>query len=76
VKQLHVGQLVVPLIRDPGVTGQESWQEYIVIPASGAVPVPDALCDETALQFLIDSWTGYKSFILPVNFLAKAACKA
>ncbi|HEX8853364.1 MAG TPA: zinc-dependent alcohol dehydrogenase family protein [Pyrinomonadaceae bacterium] len=51
VAHLNVGQRVIPL----GVAG--TWQEYIVAPAAQVIPVPDAVSDQTAAQFVVNPLT-------------------
>ena len=38
MSQVQVGQRVVPLIQRPDLTGQGTWQEYIVLPETYVVP--------------------------------------
>ena len=37
--------------------GQGSWQEYVAVPASNFIPVPDSVPDESAAQFLVNPVT-------------------
>jgi NADPH:quinone reductase-like Zn-dependent oxidoreductase len=66
VKHLSVGQRVVPMtgIRSPALTGQGTWQEYIVVPATSAIPVPNSVSDEVASisQFFVNSWSVFANF--------------
>lgn len=48
-----VGQRVIPL----GVAG--TWQEYLVVPATQAVLVPDAMADNVAAQFVVNPLTAW-----------------
>jgi NADPH:quinone reductase-like Zn-dependent oxidoreductase len=47
------GQRVIPL----GVAG--TWQEYLVVPASQALPVPDTMPDSVAAQFVVNPLTAW-----------------
>ncbi len=47
----EIGQRVIPL------GGAGKWQEYIVV--QQAVPVPDAITDQTAAQFIVNPVTAY-----------------
>ena len=49
----QVGQRVIPL----GVAG--TWQEYLVVPAAQAIPVPDAMPDSFAAQFVVNPLTAW-----------------
>ena len=53
VAHLRVGQRVIPL----GVAG--TWQEFIVAPAAQLIPVPDAVGDQTAAQFVVNPLTAW-----------------
>jgi len=53
VKHLRAGQRVIPL----GVAG--TWQEFIVAPAAQLIPVPDAVGDRTAAQFVVNPLTAW-----------------
>lgn len=53
VKHLRAGQRVIPL----GVAG--TWQEFIVAPAAQLIPVPDAVNDQTAAQFVVNPLTAW-----------------
>lgn len=55
---MHVGQRVYPMFLHTDETGQASWQEYIVVPASDVFVIPDSLSDEVASQFITNPWTG------------------
>lgn len=37
--------------------GHGSWQEYVAVPASNFIPVPDSVPDEAAAQFLVNPVT-------------------
>ena len=37
--------------------GNGSWQEYVALPASNFIPVPDSVTDESAAQFLVNPVT-------------------
>lgn len=50
------GQRVVPLMW-LGEPGNGSWQEYVVLKEDSVVPIPDAIPDEDAAQFVINPWT-------------------
>ncbi|HVF57751.1 MAG TPA: zinc-dependent alcohol dehydrogenase family protein [Pyrinomonadaceae bacterium] len=53
VKNLGVGQRVIPL----GVQG--TWQEYILAAGTQLIPVPDAVSDQTAAQFVVNPLTAW-----------------
>lgn len=53
VTHLRAGQRVIPL----GVAG--TWQEFIVAPAAQLIPVPDAVGDQTAAQFVVNPLTAW-----------------
>jgi NADPH:quinone reductase-like Zn-dependent oxidoreductase len=53
VAHLRAGQRVIPL----GVAG--TWQEFIVAPAAQLIPVPDAVGDQTAAQFVVNPLTAW-----------------
>ncbi len=53
VTHLRAGQRVIPL----GVAG--TWQEFIVAPAAQLIPVPDAVSDQTAAQFVVNPLTAW-----------------
>ena len=53
VTHLRAGQRVIPL----GVAG--TWQEFIVAPAAQLIPVPDAVNDQTAAQFVVNPLTAW-----------------
>jgi NADPH2:quinone reductase len=53
VGHLRAGQRVIPL----GVAG--TWQEFIVAPAAQLIPVPDAVSDQTAAQFVVNPLTAW-----------------
>src|SRR5256714_9695154 len=53
VKHLKVGQRVIPL----GVPG--TWQEYIVADSNQLIPVPDAISDQMAAQFVVNPLTAW-----------------
>lgn len=61
VARLREGQRVIPL----GVAG--TWAEYVVAPAAQLVPVPDAVSDQTAAQFVVNPLTAW---IMTVDELA------
>ena len=37
--------------------GNGSWQEFVTLPASNFIPVPDSVSDESAAQFLVNPVT-------------------
>ncbi|KAL4427108.1 hypothetical protein ABPG77_001112, partial [Micractinium sp. CCAP 211/92] len=52
------GQRVVATPFDT-LTGQGTWQQYVVVPEEKLMAVPESLSDETASQFLVNPvWTG------------------
>lgn len=53
VTHLRPGQRVIPL----GVQG--TWQEYILAPGAQLIPVPDAVNDQTAAQFVVNPLTAW-----------------
>lgn len=53
VGHLAAGQRVIPL----GVAG--TWQEYLVAGAAQVLPVPDAVSDQTAAQFVVNPLTAW-----------------
>lgn len=53
VTHLTVGARVIPL----GVAG--TWQEFLIAPAAQILPVPDAVSDQTAAQFVVNPLTAY-----------------
>ena len=53
VTRLQAGQRVIPL----GVAG--TWAEFIVAPAAQLIPVPDAVGDQTAAQFVVNPLTAW-----------------
>jgi NADPH2:quinone reductase len=53
VAHLRAGQRVIPL----GVAG--TWQEFVVAPAAQVIPVPDAVSDQTAAQFVVNPLTAW-----------------
>ena len=53
VTAFRAGQRVIPL----GVAG--TWAEYIVAPAAQLIPVPDAVGDEAAAQFVVNPLTAW-----------------
>jgi len=53
VTHLQPGQRVIPL----GVPG--TWQEYLVAGAAQVMPVPDAVSDRTAAQFVVNPLTAW-----------------
>ena len=61
VRTLRAGQRVIPL----GVPG--TWQEYIVVESAQVIPVPDAINDQTAAQFVVNPLTAW---IMTVEELA------
>lgn len=61
VSHLSAGQRVIPL----GVAG--TWAEFIVAPAERVIPVPDAVSDQTAAQFVVNPLTAW---IMTVEELA------
>lgn len=54
VHDIDVGTRVITLAGVPG-----TWAEEVVIPAPAALPVPDALSDETAAQILVNPMTAW-----------------
>ena len=61
VSHFRAGQRVIPL----GVPG--TWQEYLLAPESQLLPVPDAVGDRTAAQFVVNPLTAW---IMTVEELA------
>lgn len=61
VAAFRAGQRVIPL----GVAG--TWQEFVVAPAAQLIPVPDAVNDQTAAQFVVNPLTAW---IMTVEELA------
>ncbi len=61
VSHLRAGQRVIPL----GVAG--TWQEFVVAPAAQLIPVPDAVSDQTAAQFVVNPLSAW---IMTVEELA------
>ncbi|KAG0589203.1 hypothetical protein M758_1G002200 [Ceratodon purpureus] len=59
VTKLHEGQRVVPIITEAITKGNGTWQEYICLDAEFVWPLPDAITDEQAAQFVINPWTSY-----------------
>lgn len=57
---LEVGQRVFPYIPRPDLTGQGSWQEFVLVPAQDVFPIPDCISDHVASQFYVNPWTGTK----------------
>ncbi|HEX8336818.1 MAG TPA: zinc-dependent alcohol dehydrogenase family protein [Pyrinomonadaceae bacterium] len=53
VTHLRAGQRVIPL----GVAG--TWAEFVVAPAAQLIPVPDAVSDQTAAQFVVNPLTAW-----------------
>lgn len=53
VTHLRAGQRVIPL----GIAG--TWQEFVVAPAAQLIPVPDAVSDQTAAQFVVNPLTAW-----------------
>jgi NADPH2:quinone reductase len=53
VKNLRPGQRVIPL----GVHG--TWQEYVLAESAQLIPVPDAVSDQTAAQFVVNPLTAW-----------------
>jgi NADPH:quinone reductase-like Zn-dependent oxidoreductase len=53
VKNFRPGQRVIPL----GVPG--TWQEYLPVPEAQLLPVPDAVGDRTAAQFVVNPLTAW-----------------
>src|SRR5688572_7501184 len=53
VKNLRPGQRVIPL----GVQG--TWQEYVLAESAQLIPVPDAVSDQTAAQFVVNPLTAW-----------------
>ena len=46
----------------PTKSGNGSWQQYVTVPESSLIPVPDALNDVVASQFLVNPVTAYGFF--------------
>ncbi|MFL6332611.1 MAG: zinc-dependent alcohol dehydrogenase family protein [Pyrinomonadaceae bacterium] len=61
ITHLRAGQRVIPL----GVAG--TWQEFVVAPAAQLIPVPDAVSDQAAAQFVVNPLTAW---IMTVEELA------
>jgi NADPH:quinone reductase len=53
VTHLQKSARVIPL----GVAG--TWQEFLIVPAAQILPVPDAVSDETAAQFVVNPLTAW-----------------
>jgi NADPH:quinone reductase-like Zn-dependent oxidoreductase len=68
-----LGKRILPL------RGEGTWQEYVTAPAEWAVPVPDALDDDTAGQLYINPVTAWVICtetlrLKPGDFVAVNAC--
>ena len=50
---------MVPIITEAITKGNGTWQEYICLDAEFVWPLPDAITDEQAAQFVINPWTSY-----------------
>eukprot|EP00850_Spirogloea_muscicola_P001054 SM000004S14924 [mRNA] locus=s4:236798:238504:- [translate_table: standard] len=60
VSKFKRGQRVVALVFFRRAARWEgTWQEYLLVKAVDAVPIPDAISDEAAAQFVINPWTVY-----------------
>lgn len=59
VTKFHKGQRVYPHTSATAWAGNGSWQQYILLAAELVWPVPDAMSDEQATQFVINPWTSY-----------------
>ncbi|KAH7415983.1 hypothetical protein KP509_14G069600 [Ceratopteris richardii] len=57
VHNVSEGQRVIPLSDNAYQTGQGLWQEFIVVPATRVIPVPDFIPNEVAAQFIVNPWT-------------------
>ena len=55
---MRVGQRVVPFSERPDQTGQGFWQEYIVVPETHVMPIPDTISNEAAAQLIVNPLTG------------------
>ncbi|MCO5552625.1 hypothetical protein L7F22_006140 [Adiantum nelumboides] len=53
VSGFEIGQRVFPM----GASDNGLWQDYVVAPAAGLVPLPPSISDDVAAQFLINPWT-------------------
>lgn len=61
VRNFSPGQRVIPL----GVAG--TWQEYLLVPGTQLIPVPDSISNQTAAQFIVNPLTAW---IMTVEELA------
>jgi NADPH:quinone reductase-like Zn-dependent oxidoreductase len=52
---LHAGQRVVALV--DALHGNGSWQDYVTVPATHVLPIPDSVSDAAAAQFLVNPVT-------------------
>eukprot|EP00850_Spirogloea_muscicola_P001937 SM000007S20897 [mRNA] locus=s7:884989:886751:+ [translate_table: standard] len=60
VSKFKRGQRVVALVFFRRAARWEgTWQEYLLVKAVDAVPIPDTISDEAAAQFVINPWTVY-----------------
>jgi NADPH:quinone reductase-like Zn-dependent oxidoreductase len=59
VTKVQKGQRVVPIITEAITKGNGIWQEYVCLEAEYVWPIPDAITDEQAAQFVINPWTAY-----------------
>jgi NADPH:quinone reductase-like Zn-dependent oxidoreductase len=46
------GQRVVAFV--DAISGQGSWQEYVCIPDTSVLPIPDSVSDASAAQFVVN----------------------
>jgi len=51
---LAVGQRVIPATGTPG-----TWAEFVVAPAAGVIPIPDAISDQVGAQVLANPMTAW-----------------
>ena len=59
VTRLHKGQRVLPHIAVAMLTGNGSWQEYILLDEEWVWPLPHYITDEQAAQLVINPMTAY-----------------
>ncbi|KAL7746861.1 hypothetical protein RI367_007797 [Sorochytrium milnesiophthora] len=54
IKNVKVGQKIVPLLFERAAHGYGTWQAYVVIKEQEALIVPDHLADEAAAQLIVN----------------------
>ena len=52
----------------PDRSGQGLWQDYIVVPETHVVPIPDSISNEVASQFLVNPLSG-KTCIIGARYI-------